>query len=45
MCVRKYRYKPDWSDERHQIVFRVKPRIAHAWNAPRMHRSLVNFVF
>jgi len=43
--VRKYRYKPDWSDEQHQIVSRVKPRIAHAWKAPRMHRNLVNFIF
>ena len=43
--VRKYRYKPDWSDEQHQIVFRVKPRIAHSWKAPRMHRNLVNFIF
>jgi general stress protein 26 len=43
--VRKYDYKPDWSDTQHQIVFRVRPRIAHAWKAPRMHRSLVNFVF
>ena len=38
-------YKPDWSDEKHQIAFRVKPRIAHAWKAPRMHRTLVNFLF
>jgi len=43
--ARKYRYKPDWSDEQHQIVSRVKPRIAHAWKAPRMHRNLVNFIF
>jgi general stress protein 26 len=43
--VQKYEYKPDWSDEQNQIVFRVKPRIAHAWKAPRMHRSLVNFIF
>ncbi len=43
--VRKYAYKPDWSDEQHQIVFRVKPKIAHAWKAPRMHRTLVNFIF
>jgi nitroimidazol reductase NimA-like FMN-containing flavoprotein (pyridoxamine 5'-phosphate oxidase superfamily) len=43
--VRKYDYKPDWSDKERQIVFRVKPRIAHAWKAPRMHRNLVNFVF
>jgi nitroimidazol reductase NimA-like FMN-containing flavoprotein (pyridoxamine 5'-phosphate oxidase superfamily) len=43
--VRKYAYKPDWSDDQHQIVFSVKPKIAHAWRAPRMHRSLVNFIF
>ena len=43
--IRKYNYTPDWSDEKKQIVFRVKPRIAHAWKAPRMHRTLVNFVF
>ena len=43
--VRKYAYKPDWSNEKHQIVFRVRPRIAHAWKAPRMHRTLVNFLF
>ena len=43
--VRKYKYKPDWADEKHQIVFRVKPSIAHAWKAPQMHRSLVNFIF
>ncbi len=41
----KYDYKPDWTNEKKQIVFRVEPRIAHAWKAPRMHRSLVNFVF
>jgi hypothetical protein len=43
--VRKYDYKPDWSDKEGQIVFRLNSRIAHAWRAPRMHRSLVNFVF
>lgn len=43
--ARKYDYKPDWSDEKRQIVFRVKPKIAHAWKAPRMHRTLVNFMF
>ena len=43
--LRKYDYKPDWSNDQNQIVFRVTPRIAHAWKAPRMHRSLVNFVF
>lgn len=43
--VRKYDYRPDWSDERKQVVFRVTPSIAHAWRAPRMHRTLVNFLF
>ncbi len=43
--VRKYDYKPDWLDPEHDLLFRVKPRIVHAWRAPRMHRSLVNFVF
>ena len=43
--VQKYEYKPDWTDGQHQIVFRVKHRIAHAWKAQRMHKSLVNFIF
>lgn len=43
--ARKYDYTPDWADEQRQVVFRVTPKIAHAWRAPRMHRSLVNFVF
>ncbi len=43
--VRKYQYTPDWSNEEDQIVFRVEPRIVHAWKAPRMHRSLVKFIF
>jgi nitroimidazol reductase NimA-like FMN-containing flavoprotein (pyridoxamine 5'-phosphate oxidase superfamily) len=43
--VGKYRYTPDWSNEVEQIVFRVEPRIVHAWKAPRMHRSLVKFIF
>jgi len=42
---RKYDYRPDWSDSRAQVVFRVQPRVAHAWKAPRMHANLVNFVF
>ena len=41
----KYDYGPDWSDETRQVVFQVRPDVAHAWRAPRMHRSLVNFVF
>ena len=43
--VRKYDYKPDWPDEESQVVFRVIPAVVHAWKAPRMHRSLVRFVF
>ena len=41
----KYDYRPDWSDSRAQMVFRVQPRVAHAWRAPMMHANLVNFVF
>ena len=36
---------PDWSDSRAQVVFRVQPRVAHAWPTPRMHTNLVNFFF
>ena len=43
--VKKYQYKPDWSNEVKQIVSRVEPRIVHAWKAPRMHRNLVKFIF
>ena len=43
--VRKYQYTPDWSNDLDQIVFRVEPKVAHAWKAPRMHRSLVKFIF
>jgi hypothetical protein len=43
--ARKYQYTPDWSNELNQIVFRVEPRIVHAWKVPRMHRSLVKFIF
>jgi len=43
--ARKYDYKPDWSNEDAQVVFRVRPRVAHAWRAPGMHSNLMNFVF
>jgi len=43
--IRKYQYKPDWSNDKEQIVFRVEPKIVHAWKAPRMHRNLVKFIF
>jgi general stress protein 26 len=43
--TRKYDYTPDWSDETSQIVFEARPRVAHAWRAPRMHRTYVNFLF
>ncbi len=42
---RKYDYEPDWTDETAQVVFRVEPRKAHAWRAPRMYRTIVNFLF
>jgi len=43
--LRKYDYSPDWSDESKQVVFKVTPKVVHAWKAPHMHRSLVNFLF
>lgn len=43
--LRKYDYGPDWSGESSQTVFQVKPKIVHAWRVPRMHQSLVNFLF
>ena len=43
--ARKYDYRPDWSDSQAQVVFRVRPMVAHAWRAPKMHANLVNFVF
>jgi len=43
--ARKYDYRPDWSDSRSQVVFRVQPLMAHAGRAPRMHASLVKFIF
>jgi Pyridoxamine 5'-phosphate oxidase len=43
--VRKYDYEPDWSDDGGQVVFMVTPEVVHAWRPPKMHRTLVNFVF
>ena len=43
--AKKYDYEPDWTDETKQVVFEVTPEVAHAWHVPKMHRSLVNFVF
>jgi nitroimidazol reductase NimA-like FMN-containing flavoprotein (pyridoxamine 5'-phosphate oxidase superfamily) len=43
--LRKYQYTLDWSNEQEQIVFMVEPKIVRAWKAPRMHRSLVKFIF
>ena len=43
--ARKYAYRPDWSGRSSEAVFKVTPVIAHAWKAPRMHRTLVNFLF
>jgi pyridoxine/pyridoxamine 5'-phosphate oxidase len=42
---RKYDYVPDWSDEATQVVYSIKPQVAHAWRAPGMHKTLVNFLF
>ncbi len=42
---KKYGYTPSWSEESGQVVYRVVPKVAHAWKNPRMHRSLVKFVF
>jgi hypothetical protein len=42
---KKYDYEPDLTDETKQGVFEVTSDVAHAWRAPKMHRSLVNFVF
>ena len=42
---KKYEYTPDWSKESGQAVYRVVPNLAHAWKNPRMHRSIVKFVF
>ena len=43
--ARKYDYRPDWSSKDAQAVFRVLPRIVHAWRTPKMHANLVNFNF
>lgn len=43
--VSKYQYEPDWSDESGQVVIQVEPKIIHAWRTPKMHRSIVNFLF
>jgi general stress protein 26 len=42
---KKYDYEPDLTDETKQGVFEVTSDVAHAWRVPKMHRSLVNFVF
>jgi len=41
----KYDYTPDWSDERSQVVFGVRPSVAHAWRTPKMHSNMVKFIF
>jgi general stress protein 26 len=43
--VRKYEYDPDFSDESHHAAFMVKTRVVHAWKAPKLHRTLVKFLF
>jgi nitroimidazol reductase NimA-like FMN-containing flavoprotein (pyridoxamine 5'-phosphate oxidase superfamily) len=41
----KYDYAPDWSGPNAQWVFRVDPAVVLAWKNPRMHQSMVRFVF
>jgi hypothetical protein len=41
----KYDYTPNWSRSDGDSVYRVDPRVVHAWRAPRMHQSIVKFVF
>ena len=47
--VREYTHKcyysPDCSENGPQVVFRVHPRVAHTWHAPRAHTNLVDFIF
>jgi Pyridoxamine 5'-phosphate oxidase len=43
--ISKYDYTPDWSDDLKQVVFAVRPSVVHAWRVPKMHRTLVNFLF
>jgi Pyridoxamine 5'-phosphate oxidase len=43
--IRKYDYRPDWTEGSTQVVYRVSPTIAHAWKGPRLHRTMVNFLF
>jgi len=42
---RKYDYLPDFSDAAHHVAFKVTPKVAHAWVAPRLHRTMVKFLF
>jgi len=41
----KYDYTPDWARPGGDSVYRVEPKVVHAWKAPRMHQSIVKFVF
>jgi nitroimidazol reductase NimA-like FMN-containing flavoprotein (pyridoxamine 5'-phosphate oxidase superfamily) len=45
MYTAKYDYTPDWSRPDGDRVYRVAPAVVHAWRAPRMHQSIVKFVF
>ncbi len=41
----KYQYKPNWRKEGSDVVYRIEPKIIHAWKNPHMHQSAVRFVF
>lgn len=41
----KYDYSPTWSGPGAQFVFRVEPKVILAWKSPRIHRTMVRFVF
>lgn len=41
----KYEYKPDWSEESGQVVYRVTPEVVHAWKSPHRNRNRVKFLF
>ena len=45
MYEAKYDYKPDWSIDSSQKVYRVDPTRVHAWKNPHMHANMVKFVF
>ncbi len=43
--VLKYDYKPNWSRAESDVVFKVSPKVVYAWKTPRIHTTMVKFVF